>query len=883
MAAMRSHATIALLTLALSGCSGAKPAPTPEKTEVAQETRDAGDQLETLLDELWALNMRTFPGWATYEGVRKYDDRVSDVSDEAREQFVEEVEAIAERVRAIDPQKLDPVDRDTRRMVLLMAERRRAIMVCHSAWWDVNGLGGPQVDYPMMPVFFKIRSARDLARLEKRYRATKGQIDQYVTNLRKGLEQGYAPTKTNVERALKQLDEYLESSVDDDPMLKLNKADESARYDTAGLRDAVESVVRPALARYRDVLRTEVLPAARPDRGIADLPTGPECYAARMRSHIGPGYTAEDLHQRGLEELERLQAGMVEVGEALGLKNPTPTEVIEFVTGKKTHYATDEEQLLNQNRAVVTRAKQAMPRAFGRLPDTRLEVRPIEKHRATDAPAAYYYSAPEDGSRPGIYYVNTVDPGTRPLFNLEALAYHEAIPGHHLQIALAQELPDVHVWRRNAGQTAYVEGWGLYAEMLADELGLYSDPLTRFGMYNYQAWRAVRLVVDTGLHHRGWSRDRAIEFMSNNTALPRNEVENEIDRYIAWPGQALAYMVGRMKFYELRDQARADLGDAFSLREFHDAVHARGAVPLTILERNIEDWIAIMNEKTAELPDFRDVWDFHDPEGTETKFREILERPATAEHPTYRLQLMTQIARTHSLRHQFDDAHEILDGIEPQLESAEPVVRVRYLLERGRTFNSAGEKDDARQNFEEAWDVARRAGLDGLAVDAAHMMGIVESGDEALSWNEKAMAYAEASDSAAAKRWLGALYNNTGWTHHDEGRYEKALELFQKGWKWRQERDDEEATRIAQWSVGRAYRSLEKYETALKLQLELKDQREAAGKPDGFVFEELAELYLALGDEEKAKAYFAKAYPLLKDFDWLEDERLERMKKLGGL
>lgn len=879
---MKYHATIALFALAIGGCSGPKPRPTPQKPTATQNAPDAGARLDALLDELWALNMRTFPGWATYEGVREHDDRLTDVSDEATEAYVREVESIAQKVAALDPVELDPIDRDTRRMVILNAEQRRANLVCHSSWWDVNGLGGPQVDYPMMPVFFTIRNPKDLENLEKRYRATRAQIEQYVVNLRKGVDRGYLPTKTNVARAIEQLDEYLESSLDDDPMLKLNKADDEAEYDKAGLRDAVQNVVRPALATYRDVLRDEVLPAARPDQGIADLPTGAQCYAARMQSHIGPGYTAEDLHRRGLEELKEMQAGMVEVGEALGLEDPTAPEVIDYVTSKKAHYATDGAQLLEENRAVVDRARDAMPRAFGRLPATPLEVRPIEKHRAADAPAAYYYGAPEDGSRPGIYYVNTVDPNTRPLFNLEALAFHEAIPGHHHQIALAQELPDVHVWRRNTGQTAYVEGWALYAEMLADELGLYSDPLTRFGMYNYQAWRAVRLVVDTGLHDQGWSRKRAIEFMSENTALPRNEVENEIDRYIAWPGQALAYMVGRMKFYELRGEARRRLGDAFSLREFHDAVYSRGALPLTILQAHIETWIADMNEETAELPDFRDVWDFRDPEGSEARFRELLEHPQTASHATYRLQLLTQIARTHSLRKQFDEAHEILDELEPELDSAEPVVEVRYLLERGRTYNSAGQKEEARELFDRAWDVARHANLDGLAVDAAHMMGIATSDEDALAWNEKAIEYAESSDTPAAKRWLGALYNNTGWTHHDAGRYQKALELFQKGWKWRQERDDEEATRIAKWAVGRAFRSLEEYKTALKLQRELEQERQKAGKPDGFVFEELAELHLALGDEETAKEYFAKAYPLLQKFDWLEDDRLQRMKKLSG-
>ena len=290
-----------------------------------------------------------------------------------------------------------------------------------------------------------------------------------------------------------------------------------------------------------------------------------------------------------------MHTGMVEVGKELGLNDPTAADVIAYVQKNKKHFADNEEQLLTLNRDVVAAAKSKMPEFFGRLPETDVIVKPIEAHRAGDAPAAYYNGPPEDGSRPGIYYVNTAAPKTRPLFNLEALAFHEAIPGHHLQIAIAKELPDVHIWRRNAGQTAFVEGWALYAELLADEMGLYSSPLTRFGMYNYQAWRAIRLVVDTGIHAMGWTREQAIDFMANNSAFPKSEVENEIDRYIAWPGQALAYMVGRMEFQRLREKAKAAV-PTMTVSEYHDLVLGRGAVSLTILDENVDAWIASKKE-----------------------------------------------------------------------------------------------------------------------------------------------------------------------------------------------------------------------------------------------------------------------------------------------
>ncbi len=870
------------MCVALGGvsCRTAKPVGAPAHTV---EKLSAGEQLDALLDELWQLNMRRYPTWATYEGVRRYDDRLTDLSESAREEHLAKVEELARQVAALPADDLEPMDRDTQAMVQLAARQMRAEEVCRGEWWEVDGLGGPQVDYPMMPVFFTIRNDEDVENLEKRYRATAKQVAQITEQLEEGVANGYAPTKTNLGRALKQLDEFLETPLDENPMLKLNLADGVAAPDDSGLRGAIETVVMPALRDYRDVLRDVVLPAARPDRGIADLPTGEECYAARMERHIGPGYTADELHERGLEELARLHAGMVQVGIELGMEDPTAREVMEFVSATRANWATTEQEILEKNTAVVERAKAAMPRAFGRLPKTPVEVRPIEPHRAKDAPAAYYYSAPEEGSRPAYYYVNTVDPQTRALFNLEALAFHEAIPGHHLQIALAQELPDVHIWRRNAGQTAFVEGWALYAEMLADELGLYSDPLTRFGMYNYQAWRAARLVVDTGLHSRGWSRQRAIEFMSESVALPENEIANEIDRYIAWPGQALAYMVGRMKIQELRANAREALGDAHSLKRYNDAVNARGAVPLTILEANISDWVERMKTSTSGLPDFRDIWNFDDPAATHAKFEALLQTDVVKEHPTYRRQLVTQIARTHSLRGAFEEAHATLDEVEAQLRTSEPVVEVRYHLERGRTFNSAKQPEKAKPHFTLAWEVARRAGIDGLAVDAAHMMGIAEKGDAAMAWNQRALELAETSDDPAAKRWLGALYNNIGWSLHDAGEFDEALEVFERAQAWREERGEVKPLRVAKWSVARAMRSVGRYDDALAIQQALEKEWDAAGAPDGFVYEELAELHLVRGERAEAKKYFALAHPLLAELGWVDEKRLARIAKLGGL
>jgi uncharacterized protein (DUF885 family) len=587
-----SNGALALLLLACSGVTPSLEVPAANEEALADmQTQAAEAQLNTGLDELWELAMRRYPTWATYEGDRRFDDQITDLSPAAREAFVTATEAIAAAVELIEPEHLSPMSRDTRRMVLLSAQDLRARQVCRTENWEVNGLEGPQVDYAMMPIFYSIRDEADLENLARRYAATDEQINQRIANLRTGLAEGYRSVAVNADRAIGQLDDLLATSIEADPMLNISPVDDSIVYDTSGLADVIESTVRPALERYRDFLRDEVLPAARDHVGVSETPNGDDCYAVLMAHHIGPGFDPSALHQIGIEQLEWAHAGMLEVAAEMGIEAETAGQVIEAMRGDSGQYTDSSEELISLNSIVVERATGAMSETFGRTPATPIEVIAMEAHRAEDAPAAYYYSAPEDGSRSAFYYVNTSAPESRPLYNLEALAFHEAIPGHHLQIALAQELPGVHIWRRSAGQTAFVEGWALYSEILADEMGLYSSPSRRFGMYNYQAWRAARLVIDTGIHVMGWTREQALQFLLENTSLPQNEAANEIDRYIAWPGQALAYLVGRLEIQALRREAEAQLGDSFDIREFHDRVLSAGAIPLTILRENIAEWL----------------------------------------------------------------------------------------------------------------------------------------------------------------------------------------------------------------------------------------------------------------------------------------------------
>lgn len=551
----------------------------------------AEEQLLATQDSLWELQMERWPQSATYEGDRRFDDQLTDLSPEAELRYVQALEELAATAQTVDSDELSPTSQDTQALIVLQAVLARARLACHESWWSVDGLGGPQVDYPMMSVFHTITGQHDLETLHQRYLATEAQLDQIMDNLSEGLANGYSTPRVNLQRAIDQLNRYLDSSVDADPMLQLNIVDDTLEVDDSVIRDDVENIVRPALARYRDFLVDQILPEAREEVGVSALPNGDACYAILMEEHIGPGYTPETLHQLGLEQLEWAHAGMQEVAAELGWETNDVSEIIVRMREDSTQYVDQAAILLRLNSNVVERAEAALPETFGILPQIPIEVIAMEEHRATDSPAAYYYSAPEDRSRSAIYYVNAYLPETRPLFNLEALAFHEAIPGHHLQFAIAQDLADFHIWRRSTGQTAFVEGWALYAEVLADEMGLYSSPETRFGMYNYQAWRAARLVIDTGLHSMGWTRDEALQFLVENTSLPDSEAANEIDRYIAWPGQALAYMVGRLEIESLRRRAEATLADRFVLSDFHDQVLQNGAIPLSLLRENIDEWL----------------------------------------------------------------------------------------------------------------------------------------------------------------------------------------------------------------------------------------------------------------------------------------------------
>lgn len=551
---------------------------------------DSAMLLADAASDWWAKTMERYPTWASYLGDRRYDDRLTDISPAARKAWVDYASTMKGRLDAIDAERLGASDRVTWDMLRTAVVDTIDGEVCRSEQWEVDQLGGVQVNLGEIPTFHTVQSAKDAKTLIARYTAAGGVLAQHVTNLRAGLAAGLTAARINVERVIAQIDGMIATPPDKSPFMELKIAteQESAR---PVILTAVREYVYGGLTVYRDFLKNEYLARARGEVGVKALPIGEACYAFMIRAHTGSEVAPQKLHQLGLDELARIHGEMAKIIREVD----GTTDVAAFLAAipkRKDQYMATGAELLLHNQKLLARAAEALPRAFGRLPKIPCEVKAIEPYREKDAPAAYYYGAPDDGSRPAYYYLNTFEPETRPLYDMEALAFHEAVPGHHLQIALAQELKDVPDFRRHTGQTAFIEGWALYAEGLADELGLYSGPLTRFGMLNYEAWRAARLVVDTGMHALGWTREQALSFMGKNTALHLEDAANEIDRYIVWPGQALAYKVGQLTFRELRADAEKRLGAKFDLRAFHDAALAQGAVPMATLRREMARWIA---------------------------------------------------------------------------------------------------------------------------------------------------------------------------------------------------------------------------------------------------------------------------------------------------
>jgi len=555
------------------------------------------DSLTAIARDYWEIMKEVDPLYATLLGDRRFDDRLQDITPEGRRRFDQQVEAIGGRCRAIDEKPLSDAERLTRTILLVDAQRQLDHSSCGLDDWSVDPLEGPQVQFQNIESFQPVRTPDEGRAMVKRWLAIGRFLDDHISNLNRGAREGKLPVRILVEKCMEEIEGLLAKRDDDLPFLR-PLAQEHEGWREADVREfksdltaATKGTVKPAFVRYREFLRNNILSRSRPqDRpGIMHVKEGLDAYAKLIRFHTSLDLTADQLHHTGLQEVAKINGEMESLGEKV-FGTSDRAKVLDRLRTDRSLYFNSRDEVEAKAKSALARAKAAIPKWFGRLPRADCVVVRMEEHEEKHSTIAYYRQPASDGSRPGSYYINTSAPETRPRYEAEALANHESIPGHHLQIAIAQELDGIPDFRRYTGVTAFVEGWGLYAERLSEEMGLYSSDLDRIGVLSYDSWRACRLVVDTGMHAKGWSREQAIDYMMKNSALARNNIVNEVDRYITWPGQALAYKAGQLEIVRLRREAEKKLGERFDVRAFHDAVLENGAVPLEVLRQAVRRW-----------------------------------------------------------------------------------------------------------------------------------------------------------------------------------------------------------------------------------------------------------------------------------------------------
>ncbi len=556
---------------------------------------DATSDFQTLLDEAWEARLANYPTFASYLGDRRYNDQWTDRSFAAIETRQEQRREYLRRLYAIDRTELSETDqlnyelfrRDLQEDVDGHRFQRYLLPFSHRG--GVQTLDQTAQRIPQATV-------EDYDDWLNRMATIDTVIDQTIDLAERGRREGIVSPRVLMERIPAQIETQLVEVGTDSPFYGFfqNLPDSVSEADQARLRneavEAIESTVVPAYRRLARYFEETYLPASRESVGLSELPNGEEGYEFLAHTFTTTQMTPDDIHRLGLEEVRRIRDEMQLVIEEVEFDGDFQ-EFLTFLRTDPQFYFDNPNDLYQAYLATSKRIDPELVRLFGRLPRTPYGVLPIPEATAPDTTTAYYTRPAADGSRAGIYWVNLYRPEVRPKYEIEVLSVHEAMPGHHLQLALQQELGDMPNFRRFSGFTAFVEGWGLYSESLGYDLGLYQDPYSRFGALTYEMWRAVRLVVDTGMHYKGWTREQAIDFFRENAAKTEHDIVNEIDRYIGNPGQALAYKVGQLRILAIRRNAETALGDDFDIRAFHDELLGGGALPLDLLEQRMDAWV----------------------------------------------------------------------------------------------------------------------------------------------------------------------------------------------------------------------------------------------------------------------------------------------------
>ncbi|MDQ2070447.1 DUF885 domain-containing protein [Natronospira bacteriovora] len=589
MKMMRSLTTLLLLGL-LAACA--------ENDGVSEHERQAADAvaaLHQLFDDEWERALRESPTYASAQGDRRWNDQWPDLSEEARAARQAAEREVIERLDAIDRSLLPAEEQLNYDLFRTDYETRIEGHDFDSHLITLNQRGGIQNadDTASRIPQERVSDFEDwITRLE----TFDGYMDQTIALLRRGIETGWTLPHVIAQRIPPQIDAQRVDDPEDSgfyapfrDMPGRISEDEQERL-RAAAREAINEVVLPAYERFYTFFTEEYLPGARETLGARHFPDGERYYSWRARHFTTTDLSPEEIHEIGLSEVERIRGEMYTIIEKLDFDGDFDDFLHYLRTDEKFYYE-DPDDLLQHYRAESKRIDGLLPPFFNTMPRMPYGVTPIPDAIAPDTTTAYYSRPAADGTRAGFYYVNLYRPDTRPIWEIPALSVHEAVPGHHFQIALAQEIEGLPNFRRYGGATAFVEGWALYTEWLAHEMGVYETLYDEFGQLTYEMWRAVRLVVDTGLHVMDWTRDEAIDFFMSNAARAEHDIINEIDRYIAWPGQALAYKIGELKIRELRERAEEALGEDFDIRYFHDTVLLNGAIPLDVLEQVVDEWI----------------------------------------------------------------------------------------------------------------------------------------------------------------------------------------------------------------------------------------------------------------------------------------------------
>jgi prolyl oligopeptidase len=554
------------------------------------------EELQNYLKDYWEHRLKHNPTFATYIGDHRYDDALEDLSEESITEQVVYYRALLSKTAEIDAKHLTPENKLNYSIFQNTLHDHIRMYEYKTHYIPMDQMSGPHIDFPQLIEFHPFTTRKDFENYIARLNAFPHLIEQVIENLQKGTEQKITAFKKNMELAAAQVETFTTFSTEDNPLFSpvLKMQEEFSARDkeelTASIKEAISSCVTPAYMKLYQYLSNEYIKHCREQEGIWALPDGIDMYRFFSRYHTTTDLSPEEIHEIGKSEVERIGSDIKRLIHKIGFSGSI-REFADYVKEKKELYPKSGQEILDGYRAILTRMDKRLPDFFGRLPKARYDLKEIEKYREQSAPAAYYYPPPGDFSRPGYFYANTYKPEQRPGFIMEALSYHEAVPGHHLQIAIMQELKDLPDFRKYEGSTAFIEGWALYAEKLAGEMGFYQDDFSEYGRLNFEIWRAVRLVVDTGLHYYKWSRQEAIKYCRENSGEEDHEIEVEVDRYIAMPGQALAYKIGELEILKLREKAMKVLGSGFDVKEFHDRLLENGALPLYAMEDVMNQWM----------------------------------------------------------------------------------------------------------------------------------------------------------------------------------------------------------------------------------------------------------------------------------------------------